>query len=266
MEIKHAALVIADISGYTHFMKLHTLSLIHAEQVITDLLESVINVANHPLTLNKLEGDAAFLYALISDDKAATVRDVIKQVEAFFTAFRAKASELACFTSYCPCEACGRLSDLKLKVIVHHGPIAFKHVRQFEELAGEDVILIHRLLKNTIPAHEYILLTDSFYQLGGGLLPGLKMESHEEHYSDVGAVPLKVFYPVAMPEDMQAMGTYSQKQAVEQGVRWGRRIAPRLFGLQPRKNFAHLPDDKVSALAFLVETPLSWFRKKRDTS
>jgi len=37
-----------------------------------------------------------------------------------------------------------------------------KKIRQFEELAGEPVILIHRLLKNTIQAKEYILLTQAF--------------------------------------------------------------------------------------------------------
>lgn len=31
MEIKRVALVLADISGYTRFMKLHTTSLLHAE-------------------------------------------------------------------------------------------------------------------------------------------------------------------------------------------------------------------------------------------
>jgi len=35
MEIKRVALVLADISGYTRFMKAHTMSLLHAEAIIT---------------------------------------------------------------------------------------------------------------------------------------------------------------------------------------------------------------------------------------
>ena len=36
-----------------------------------------------------------------------------------------------------------------------------KRVSRFEELAGDEVILIHRLLKNQVPAHEYLLLSEA---------------------------------------------------------------------------------------------------------
>jgi len=39
------------------------MSLLHAEAIISDLLEAVIDHAEYPLTLSKLEGDAVFLYA-----------------------------------------------------------------------------------------------------------------------------------------------------------------------------------------------------------
>ncbi len=42
MEQQQAFLILADISGYTKFIKLHRLSLIHAEQVISELLDSVL--------------------------------------------------------------------------------------------------------------------------------------------------------------------------------------------------------------------------------
>ena len=63
MELKRVVLVLADISGYTRFMKIHTMSLLHAETIITELLEAVLDHAEFPLTLSKLEGDAAFMYA-----------------------------------------------------------------------------------------------------------------------------------------------------------------------------------------------------------
>ena len=61
MEIKEVSLVLADISGYTEFVQAHRTALLHAEQIITDLLEAVIDSAEYPLTLNKLEGDAVLL-------------------------------------------------------------------------------------------------------------------------------------------------------------------------------------------------------------
>ena len=39
-----------------------------------------------------------------------------------------------------------------------------KKIRNFEELAGEDVIFTHRMLKNGIESNEYWLVTDSFYK------------------------------------------------------------------------------------------------------
>ncbi len=64
MEVKRLALVLADISGYTQFVNRHKMSLLHAEQIITDLLEAVIDQAEYPLQVSKLEGDAVFVKGL----------------------------------------------------------------------------------------------------------------------------------------------------------------------------------------------------------
>ena len=55
-------LLIADIAGYTRFMKFHYASLVHAQHIIGQLLEAVIDAAGPSLRLAKLEGDAAFFY------------------------------------------------------------------------------------------------------------------------------------------------------------------------------------------------------------
>ena len=59
--LRPVALVLADIGGYTRFMRLHALSVVQAEEIVTELLEALIDRAEHPLRLNKFEGDAAFL-------------------------------------------------------------------------------------------------------------------------------------------------------------------------------------------------------------
>lgn len=194
MELKDVALVIADISGYTQFIKFHKTSLIHAQEIISELLESVIDKASYPLNLNKLEGDAALLYAELGNDKPGAVRDIFGQVRGFFAAFHAKARELSGTRSNCLCEACQRILDLRLKAILHRGVISFRKIRQFDEMAGEDVILVHRLLKNTVAANEYMLLTEPFHRLLGDL-PGGTGEIHEEVYDDLGSVKSMVFFP-----------------------------------------------------------------------
>ena len=193
MELKHVGLVLADIGGYTRFIRLHKATLLHAEEIISQLLETIVERAAFPLTLNKLEGDAALMYAEMGDTEAAAARDIAQQVTAFFSAFHGKARDLARNRANCPCGACQHILDLRLKAVLHHGVVAIRKIRQFEELTGEDVILAHRLLKNSVTKPEYILMSASFHRLAGDL-PGYSSESGEETYDDLGRLDTVVFW------------------------------------------------------------------------
>jgi len=246
----------ADIGGYTRFMKVHTLSLLHAEAIITDLLEAVLDQAEFPLTLSKLEGDAAFMYATLDDDRqaATAAQDILRQVTAFFEAFHAKERALiACDT--CRCEACNHIAELKLKAFLHVGEAAFKKIRQFEELAGEDVILIHRLLKNTVPAKEYILLTERFYELSGGIGEG-PLEARTEEAEGLGPVGVRVYYPAGDPTPLPprpAPVPPSRDNAElwalanrfnDYAVKWA-------LGRVEQPRFNHLPNEKLNPASLL---------------
>ena len=197
MELKQAALVIVDIVGYTQFIQFNQTSLLHAEAIISELLETVIDKAEYPLTLNKLEGDAALLYADLTEaDITAAARDILNQVDAFFNAFHARI-RLMVSGAACPCDACQHIGDLKLKAILNKGEVAFKTVRQFQELAGLEVIWVHRLLKNTVPADEYILATEA-YAAALGDLPDRRCDEHHEQYPDLGSARLRVYYPAVV--------------------------------------------------------------------
>jgi len=83
------------------------------------------------------------------------------------------------------------LDRLHLKVIAHHGQAVCKHVRGFEELAGPDVILAHRLLKNTVQTLDYVLLTEAFRRASGGV-PGAAPDWRTEEAEGIGPVPVAV--------------------------------------------------------------------------
>ncbi|MBE0619524.1 MAG: DUF2652 domain-containing protein [Burkholderiales bacterium] len=195
MEPKHVALVIADIGGYTNFIRFHKTALLHAEEIVSQLLGAIIERADFPLVLNKLEGDAVLLYAEMGDAEAAAARDVARQVTAFFSAFHAKSKELSSNRANCPCDACQHILDLKLKAVLHHGVVAIKKIRQFEELTGEDVILVHRLLKNSVSKPEYILMSASFHRLAGDLA-GYSSYGGEETCDGLGSIDTVVFSPL----------------------------------------------------------------------
>lgn len=176
----HAVLVIADISGYTAFIKHRNVSLVHAEAIITDLLDAVIDRAEHPLRLNKLEGDAALFWLETGDDRAAAVADAMAQVAAMFPAFAQRLAKVAEDRSACGCDACAKVNSLALKAFVHRGDIVVKQVRQFEELAGEPVIAVHRLLKNPIPARDYVLWSAEVATALRPPLPGTPLDVETE--------------------------------------------------------------------------------------
>lgn len=200
MRLTNAVLAIADISGYTAFVHQKDLSIVHAEQIITALLDTVIERAAHPLSLNKLEGDAALLYAEYEGPAQPVVSDILAQAGAFFGAFETTRLRLQQDRAACGCEACQGIERLRLKLLLHIGEIAVKQVRQFTELAGKPLILVHRLLKNGVPAREYILMSEDFLAAAPPL-PGLTWL--DEDVDGVG--PARVGYLLATPEALATL-------------------------------------------------------------
>lgn len=236
-----AALVLVDISGYTRFVNFHSVSQVHAEEIITQLLEAVIDAAEFPLVLNKLEGDAVLLYTDAgAGPRDRMAKDVLKQVDGLFSAFRAKQNELIeGGRNGCPCDACENVDTLKLKAILHFGNVVVKQIRQFTELAGNEVILIHRLLKNSVGMPENMLITDAFLKLSS-VPEGWAGKPVTEKYDDLAEVtgqafPVQYGAPVAerkatlMPREM--VGKVDRKL-------WWARLSKRLFR---RRKFRNLP-------------------------
>jgi class 3 adenylate cyclase len=156
-----ALLVIADIDGYTRFMRLHRLSLAHAQENTARLLEAVID-AEVRLDLVDIEGDAAFFYVREPDDEEIA-RSVAAVAAAMHRAFHIEQQRIAALT-LCPCDACSQVGRLTLKAVAHIGDVVEQTIRTKTTIAGPDVILVHRMLKNPVPIAEYVLMTDPVYE------------------------------------------------------------------------------------------------------
>ncbi|MGB0645535.1 MAG: DUF2652 domain-containing protein [Bradymonadia bacterium] len=188
-------LVLADISGYTTFVRSHKMgkipflgqrmantSQIHAETVITDLLETMIDSVGDALTLNKLEGDAIFFFRE-SAGGAEEVSALIQTLSKVFDAFNQRVHDLM-FCQTCLCDCCQQMTQLKVKIFAHYGDFLIKQVAQFTELAGHDVIIAHRLMKNSVNSDEYLLLTESLVHHDPNLTSRLKLEVGVERYGE----------------------------------------------------------------------------------
>ena len=147
-------LVLADISGFTAFVTATELE--HGAEVTGVLLDGVMEALAPPCEIQELEGDAVF--ALASDDAEAADRTLLEAFNRAFAVFSERQRDIAQDTS-CSCRACRGVLCLSLKLIVHHGSFMRQVVRGKSRVAGPDIILAHRFLKNDVEPSTYVLFT-----------------------------------------------------------------------------------------------------------
>lgn len=204
---REVVFIIADISGYTKFILSNEKSLAHSQIIIRELVSTLINEIKLPLNLIRIEGDAIFLYALKDDPEQAwnrIAKNLVFNVMQFFQAFYDKLAEFT-IHKICTCNACNNIERLKLKVIVHSGRAAFYMLSEHQEVTGRDAIIVHRLLKNSVDAEEYVLLTEATYQELS--LPHGRVEQGEETYDELGTIKTMIYYPPAPEPYTPALGT-----------------------------------------------------------
>jgi hypothetical protein len=185
----HALLLIADIGGYTEYMRSHRMSLAHAEVNTARLLEKVIDAADG-FELIEIEGDAAFLSRQVDTAVGdATVAATTKAAVRMHRAFHLERRHVA--TNLCPCDACTEANNLKLKFVAHVGEVATQTIKQRRKLVGIDVILVHRMLKNPVEAPEYVLFSEDLYRSGEAAGPE---PVHEVSQELEGLGPVSAYY------------------------------------------------------------------------
>jgi hypothetical protein len=143
-EADEGCLLLADITGYTSYLQGSELE--HAQDVLADLLETIINGIEPPFELSKLEGDAAFAYLTTERINTPMLMDTI---ESTYFNFRRRLRDVVHATT-CDCNACVLIPSLDLKFVVHQGRYVVRRIGRSEELTGSDVVLVHRLLKNSV--------------------------------------------------------------------------------------------------------------------
>jgi hypothetical protein len=189
MEPERAVLLIADIGGYTEYMRSHRMSLAHAEVNTGRLLEKVIDAAPD-FDLIEIEGDAAFLSRRAGtpdrdDAVSATTQAAVRMHRAFHLERRHVATNL------CPCDGCVQANNLKLKFVAHIGEVATQTIRDRRKLVGIDVIHVHRLLKNPVQVPEYVLFSEDLYRTGEAALPD---PVHEISHELEGIGPARAYF------------------------------------------------------------------------
>lgn len=184
--IETGTFLIADISGYTEYLARADLE--HAPVIATDLLTRLVEVMRPTFEINKLEGDAVFSY---SSDPTLSGDDLIDVIDGAYAAFRRRLLSVGQATS-CTCAACSMVPGLDLKLIAHSGSYSRQEIAGRTELVGSDVIVVHRLLKNTLgfagPASGYMIVTDASTQHLGIDPDAEALTPHIERYPHLGEI------------------------------------------------------------------------------
>ena len=213
-------------------MVANQLAAVHGQQAITFLIETILHEVDIPLTLHAIEGDAVFLSASHPGDEEGW-RDVLAEVRIklsrFFEAFLEGIVRTAEATP-CKCASCHNLEELRLKIVVHSGRAVYHTIAGLPQIAGTDVIVAHRLLKNSVPSNEYLLMTDAAYrdlgrEMEGEFLPG------EENCEGIG--PVRTWVRLMGPAREQAREALYAKpdaQLAADGRRYARWAVTTMFG------------------------------------
>lgn len=234
MGSEQTVLLIADIGGYTEYMRTHRMSLAHAEVNTARLLEKVIDAAPD-FDLIEIEGDAAFLSRQADRlDRNSAISATTQAAVGMHRAFHLERQHVA--TNLCPCDGCVQAENLKLKFVAHIGEVATQTIKQRRKLVGIDVILVHRLLKNSVQAPEYVLVSEELYRTGEATLDPV----HEVSQDLEGIGPVRTYFveiedlagPLPPPPDPPLTGRLGRTLDVV-----GRGL-PYMLGLRRRRRIA----------------------------
>ena len=151
-----AFIYIPDISGFTKFITETEIS--HSQHIISELIEIIIEGNELEFNISEIEGDAVLFYKM---GDPPSITDVLSQSKNIFIRFH---EHLAIIKrdNVCQCGACRSSNNLSLKFISHFGELKEVAIRSFNKILGSDVILAHRLLKNSVSSNEYLLLSEPY--------------------------------------------------------------------------------------------------------
>ena len=185
-KLQRGYFLLADLSGYTAYLAGSEPT--HGPLIAADFIETMVGRLRGSFALQKLEGDAAFLFAP-ADRVSGT--QLLDAVDAAYFAFQRRVQSVSQATA-CACQACQRIPQLDLKFVCHVGDALHQRIAGRDELAGRDVIVAHRLLKGTSTeragAHSYLLLSDAAMMALDLEPAALGMVSLTERYDELGPI------------------------------------------------------------------------------
>lgn len=201
---------IPDISGFTKFVSETEIN--HSRHIIQGLLEALVDANSIGLAVGEFEGDAILFYRPGAPPSAG---EMVEQARRMFVAFHTLLKKIE-LSRVCQCGACSGATGLTLKIVAHHGPAGEFQVKGQTKFIGTSIIVAHRLLKNSVPDREYLLLTR---EVAGTVPDESLFRDGVDKYDEIGEIRYRYFHlgryldevrvdppePVRVPNPAQVM-------------------------------------------------------------
>ena len=157
---EYGYLALADISGYNAYVAETEFD--HAQEIIGDLLEFLVDRLRPLLTLVQIEGDAVFAYT--PEKRILRGETLFELIENTYAAFKNQLTSIKRHHT-CECAACQNVNTLDLKFFVHFGEYIEQSIDDHHGLLGYAPMFVRKRawkepVANTTGWHGYALFTE----------------------------------------------------------------------------------------------------------
>ena len=146
---------IPDLGGFTKFIAETEIQ--HSQHIVKELLELLADANILGMTVSEFEGDAVLFYR---NGAPPSLEQLVQQARKMYLDFHTYLKRFE-YHRVCQCGACASASGMALKMVAHFGTAGAMQVKDHLKFVGKDIIIAHRLLKNSVTVPEYLLITGS---------------------------------------------------------------------------------------------------------
>lgn len=157
---EYGYLALTDISGYNAYLAGTEFD--HAQEIIGDLLEFLVDRLRPLLTLVQIEGDAVFAY---SPEKSILRGETLFElIENTYAAFKNQLTSIKRHHT-CDCAACQNVNALDLKFVIHYGEYIEQSIDDHHGLLGYAPMFVRKRewkepVADSAGWHGYALFTE----------------------------------------------------------------------------------------------------------
>lgn len=144
---------IPDLGGFTKFIAETEIQ--HSQHIIQELLEILADANTLGMEVSEFEGDAVLFYR---NGAPPSLQQLVQQARSMYLALHTHLKRFE-YNRICQCGACTGATGITLKMVAHSGLAGTMQVKNHLKFVGKDVIIAHRLLKNSVRVPEYLLVT-----------------------------------------------------------------------------------------------------------